>query len=159
MQSNADKVKTFTDESRGFSVDRTRKMTLGEVMFLVTMICEEAMELIMASDDQGMVKDPLDVLIECAKNAKLPAPQDTSSNVAVIAGQADALVDMMYFCYNASAKVGVNLDEVFDEVHSANMKKRFDDGTFHKGPNGKIEKPPGWQAPDIEAVVRKWKLQ
>lgn len=159
MQSNADKVKEFTEESRSVKVDHTRKMAFGEVMFLITMLCEEAMEMIVASDEQALVKNPLEVLIECAKNAKSPAPQDTSNDTAIIAGQADAMVDMMYFCYNAAAKAGMNLDEVFEVVHAANMKKRWWDGTFHKGPNGKIEKPLGWEAPDIEAVVRKWKLQ
>lgn len=156
MESNGDKVKTFTYEAMGVKAVKARKMTLGEVMFLLTMICEEAMEMIAATNDWTNATNPLDLLIECAKNAKSPVLSESFDDVSVISGQADAMVDMMYFCYNAAAKVGMNLDEIFEIVHNANMKKRWEDGTFHRGPNGKIEKPPGWQAPDVEEVTKKW---
>jgi predicted HAD superfamily Cof-like phosphohydrolase len=132
-------------------------MRLGEVMFLVTMLCEEAMELLAGSGDEGLVvTDPLDFLLECAKNAKLPAKVDTSNEVAVVANQADALVDLMYFCYNAASKAGIDLDAAFTIVHEANMRKRFPDGQFHRDANGKVQKPPGWQEPDMKALVASW---
>ena len=156
MQNNAGKVCQFTEESTGVQTPATRKMRLGEVMFLVTMLCEEAMELIAATNDWEHVTNPLDTVIECAKNAKEPTRSESFDDVSVVAGQADALVDIMYFCYNAAAKAGIDCDEAFAIVHEANMKKRFADGQFHRNANGKVEKPPGWQEPDLKSLAEKW---
>jgi predicted HAD superfamily Cof-like phosphohydrolase len=157
MQTNASKVRQFTEESTGLPTPAARKMRLGEVMFLVTMLCEEAMELLAGSGDEGLVvTNPLEALLECAKKAKLPAKTDISDEVAVVANQTDALVDLMYFCYNASSKAGLDLDEAFAVVHEANMRKRFPDGQFHRNANGKVEKPPGWQEPDVKGLVAAW---
>jgi predicted HAD superfamily Cof-like phosphohydrolase len=46
-----------------------------------------------------------------------------------------------------------NFKECFDEVHGANMSKRFEDGKFHKNEIGKVIKPPGWKEPNLESVV------
>ena len=126
-------------------------------MFLVTMLCEEAMELLAGSPDEGLtVLDPLETLIECARSAKLPVKMDVSSEVAIVANQADAMVDIMYFCYNAAAKAGIDCDEAFAIVHEANMRKRFPDDQFHRNANGKVEKPPGWKEPDLKSLAGKW---
>lgn len=79
---------------------------------------------------------------------------------AVAAGDAagilDAAIDM------AVVAVGAGLDmapievvrEAMRRVLEANAAKIMADGTLHRSPQGKIEKPSGWIAPDIESLVK-----
>lgn len=90
----------------------------------------------------------------------------------------DALADLVYVAYGAALTFGVDLDEVLAEVHRSNMTKRWtkdqlDDG-WERGmatyecdwtappdtpryvafrEDGKVLKPPTWEAPDIAGMV------
>jgi predicted HAD superfamily Cof-like phosphohydrolase len=154
--SNAEKVREFTSQCLGVTTDRARKMTLQEVKFLITMIAEECMELVSATD---LNVDCREVVMECTQSAKWPVIDDDRSDQNVIANQGDAMVDVIYFCYNAAAKAGIDCDQIFDVVHNANMAKKFPDGTFHKDANGKVVKPARWTPPDVLALVTKWDLR
>lgn len=68
--------------------------------------------------------------------------------VEVVADQADALIDAMYYMWDRSLRQGINLDNFFDEVHSANMRKQVD-GEFIKRDDGKILKPENWIGPNM----------
>jgi predicted HAD superfamily Cof-like phosphohydrolase len=130
-------------------------MTEQEVKFLVKMICEEAMELLATV---CMPED--DILLELhniSHQSKLPLKRLFNNDIELMAEQVDAMIDIDYFCGNAAAKVGLDPDQVFDLVHEANMRKVFPDGEFH-AENGKIMKPPGWKAPDVESLVGHWTL-
>lgn len=154
MQSQAIRVRDFTEQSKGVRVpNKPRPMTRDEVMFVVKMICEETRELLETVSD-----DPLRDLIDCAHASKPPQKsQGKEGNVDVlIEEQVDAFVDIMYFCHNAAAKAGMDCDQVFDVVHEANMAKRFPDGTFHCDKDGKIVKPEGWKPGDVGKIVRGW---
>lgn len=59
---------------------------------------------------------------------------------------ADALADMVYVIYGTALHYGINLDAVLAEVHRSNMTKTGHDG-------GKAIKGPGYQPPDIAAVL------
>lgn len=76
----------------------------------------------------------------------------------LIAAQADAMVDLEYYSRDIAGEHGINLDFVFDEVHDANMRKKFPDGEFHTEEVAegirKVIKPPGWVGPNVEKVVR-----
>lgn len=61
----------------------------------------------------------------------------------------DALVDLLYVTYGTAVEMGVDLAPFFEEVHSANMRKRPAEG------GGKSLKPDGWQGPDHTRVYRK----
>lgn len=63
-----------------------------------------------------------------------------------IVAVADALADMVYVIYGTALHYGIDLDAVLAEVHRANMTK-----TGHNG--GKAVKGPGYQPPDIPAVL------
>jgi ribonucleoside-diphosphate reductase beta chain len=55
---------------------------------------------------------------------------------------------------NACCKKGIDLSKIFNEVHKANMSKKDTiTGKFLKRDDGKIIKPEGWKAPDIEKVI------
>lgn len=63
----------------------------------------------------------------------------------------DGVVDSLYVLIGFAVECGVDLDEPWNRVHTANMLKAG-------GPRnefGKIGKPPGWQAPDIAGELRK----
>merc|ERR1719336_2468089 len=74
----------------------------------------------------------------------------------IISEQGDALDDIWYYSLNAACKKGVNLCSIFDVVHAANMAK-IDPATGKciKREDGKIMKPAGWKAPDVEAEIRR----
>jgi len=60
--------------------------------------------------------------------------------------QADALVDAIYYICDCAARHGMNLDPIFEIVHTANMSKVVD-GKVLRRDDGKILKPEGWQDP------------
>jgi len=82
------------------------------------------------------------------------------TEVDVMAAQADAMVDLEYYSRDIAGEHGLNLDTVFDEVHDANMLKKFPDGTFHTDQIApgifKVVKPPGWielGVPHVDHVI------
>jgi len=67
---------------------------------------------------------------------------------------ADALADIIYIACGTAVSYGIPLDDVFAEVHRSNMAKLVD-GKVLRRADGKIQKPEGWQPPDIEGVLKK----
>lgn len=83
------------------------------------------------------------------------------TQIDLIAAQADAMVDLEYYSRDIANEHGINLDYVFDEVHDANMLKKFPDGKFHTDEIApgifKVIKPPGWMdlgVPHVEDVIK-----
>jgi predicted HAD superfamily Cof-like phosphohydrolase len=68
-------------------------------------------------------------------------------------GVADALVDLDYVVLGSGVTWGVNMNELHDEVHRANMAK-FPGGKATLDENGKVIKPKGWKAPDVEGTLK-----
>lgn len=65
----------------------------------------------------------------------------------------DALVDILYVTIGTAVSMGIDLDEMFEIVHNANMKK--EGGAIR--PDGKVLKPPGWIPPEkelLKALIR-----
>jgi predicted HAD superfamily Cof-like phosphohydrolase len=131
-------------------------MTRTEVEFLVKMMCGELMELLVTvTDDKEDARQVLKGLVDVAEYPTFKA--QGQDDVSIMAEQVDALVDVNYYGLNAAAKVGFNVDQVFDVVHQANMDKRSkEDGMFHRNSEGKVIKPVGWKEPDVKAVVSRW---
>ena len=67
---------------------------------------------------------------------------------------ADALADIIYIACGTAVSYGIPLDDIFAEVHRSNMAKLVD-GKVIRREDGKIQKPEGWTAPDIEGVLEK----
>lgn len=151
LKSAATKVKEFTEQS-GYPVpNQPMVMSCDQVKFLIRMQLSEIVEF-------AQTVMPTEDAIEFMKSA---ITTDLKSNyvqptdpIEIIAQQADAAVDRMYYDFNAFAKHGVNLSKIFNVVHNANMAKKFPDGEFHKREDGKIIKPPGWQEPDIVGEIK-----
>ncbi len=76
-----------------------------------------------------------------------------------LTGIADALVDIVYITLGGAVECGVPFGRVWSEVHRSNMAKvPFDPKTGEhrvtRAPDGKVQKPQGWRAPDIGSVLR-----
>ena len=71
---------------------------------------------------------------------------------------ADALADIIYIACGTAVSYGIPLADVFEEVHASNMAKLVD-GKVIRREDGKIQKPEGWQPPDIKSVLEKSHLK
>lgn len=58
---------------------------------------------------------------------------------------ADALADLLYVVYGTAISYGIDLEEIFQEVHLSNMTKSLED----RASNGKVLKGKNWRPPDI----------
>lgn len=153
MSSDAEKVAQFTYESGSPVPSLPTDLNVDQVRFLIRMCSSELVELAQTvcpswEDAVEMVKTAADT--DLKKDYKKP-----SSNIEIIAHQADAAVDCWYYMLNTFAKHGINLSKVFNVVHEANMAKKFPDGTFHTRSDGKVIKPPNWTEPNIIDEINK----
>jgi predicted HAD superfamily Cof-like phosphohydrolase len=71
---------------------------------------------------------------------------------------ADALADIIYIACGTAVSYGIPLDNVFTEVHRSNMAKLVDGKPIYRE-DGKVLKPEGWTAPDVEGVLNKSHLE
>ena len=118
-----DKVKLFTKATAECS-EAPRSMTRKEFAFLKTNLLDEIKEV------EDAFEQDVDLLTE----------------------QMDGVIDIMYYCMNAVAKLGVDLDPLIDIVCHANNSKIVDGKVVRdQDPNspryGKILKPEGWEEP------------
>ena len=68
---------------------------------------------------------------------------------------ADALADILYVVYGAAAAFGMNIDEIFEEVHDSNMSKLDENGKPIYSELGKVLKGPGYFEPKIATILLK----
>lgn len=149
---NAQKVRTFAQESSGDLPNQPKQLNLNEVKFICEMVISELAELCQTVLDDNKV---LEFLHSCiGKDFKPNTLQDKCTQQELISLQSDALVDAIYYIYHTAAKKGINIDKIFNVVHKANMKKKFPDGTFHKRDDGKIIKPENWQEPNVTDEIK-----
>ena len=133
---------------------RPRIMTKEEVRVVGKFIMEEVYELFDASfDSREMATKEMCSLVEYYRDRKVRNKPTTE--VDVIEQQADALIDIVYYCGDAGAKVCFPLDRIFELVHAANMKKIDKDSgkVLRREEDGKILKPDGWQPADLREVI------
>lgn len=148
---NSIAVREFTEGARGEQPDRpSQPLSREKAEFIVSMVCSEMVELLQSVLNPE--EDPIDVIrnlcnVDYNANYMKPSADDAP---ALIAEQADAMVDAMYYMYDTATRMGVNLDRVFNVVQEANMAKRGPEGKFViRESDNKIMKPDGWQEPDI----------
>jgi predicted HAD superfamily Cof-like phosphohydrolase len=80
-------------------------------------------------------------------------------NAAVEAGDlvaiADALADLVYVVLGTAVEHGfTRFEEIFAEVHAANLRKLGPDGRPTYRGDGKVTKPRGWSKPDIAQYIQ-----
>lgn len=151
--SDAERVKEFSEGSKGKPCPETpNEMTKNEVGFVIGMVLSELVEMaqtVCESDEEAVE------FVKSRVATDLKHYNTPSSMEELIADQADAAVDAIYYLYNCFAMKGVNLSKIFDIVHQANLAKR-DPATgqyIRRESDGKVIKPPGWKAPDIRSEI------
>lgn len=151
-RSNSSKVIEFTSLFTEIP-DIPNALDDKKVEFICRMITSEMLELISTVSD-----DPVTFFKERCMKTDLPTPSISSPNhseeTQKIAEQADAFGDIMYYMYDTCVRNGIHLDYVFEEIHRANMSKRFPDGKLHQREDGKVIKPPHFQEADINNVIK-----
>ena len=63
----------------------------------------------------------------------------------------DAICDLLYVTFGAAVVLGVDIEGAFNLVHKANLLKVGES----MDASGKIQKPPGWEPPDIRGWLYK----
>lgn len=66
---------------------------------------------------------------------------------------ADGIADLIYVTLGTSIAYGIYTPPIWNEVHKTNMNKL---GGGRRA-DGKLQKPPGWQGPRIEEILKKLK--
>lgn len=69
-----------------------------------------------------------------------------------LAGQADALVDLVYVALGTANMLGLPWQDLWEDVHRANMAKER--GVGKRGHLVDCIKPPGWKGPRTEDILR-----
>lgn len=64
------------------------------------------------------------------------------------------LADILYVVYGAGLAMGINLDQVFHDVHNSNMSKLGADGKPVYREDGKVIKGPNYTKPDLSWVTK-----
>lgn len=73
---------------------------------------------------------------------------DRAADRGDVAGQADALVDLVYVAIGNAIAQGFPWDELWAEVHAANLRKERDPSLAKR-----VRKPAGWQPPDVAGIL------
>jgi predicted HAD superfamily Cof-like phosphohydrolase len=158
-KSDAEHVREFTEGAGAMKCPtQPQPMNKAEVTFVIKMVLSELVELaqtVTETDTEAIE------LVESSVKTDLSQHERTTNPDELAAHQGDAAVDAMYYMYNCFAKKGINLSKMFQVVHQANMNKRDPTtGKFiRRESDGKVLKPPGWQAPDVLAEILRQKQQ
>jgi len=149
--SDAELVADFTRQT-GYDVpDKPIPMKEPAVNFLIKMILDEVLELAATVYEPTEAKQIMTQMLIDAKEV----PKVVSDDPIVIAAeQVDACIDNYIYCLNACAKHGMNLSKIFTIVHNANLSKRDPvTGEYIRNKDGKVLKPTGWVAPDVNSEI------
>ncbi len=148
--SDAELVADFTKQTGHIVPDNPIPMKEPAVNFLIKMVCDELLELAATVYEPAEAKQIMTQMLVDAKEV----PKVSDNPIVIAAEQVDACIDIYIYCLNACAKHGLNASKVFKLVHKANMdKKDPSTGKFIIRSDGKVLKPIGWKAPDINAEI------
>lgn len=93
--------------------------------------------------------------IDGLRGGKVASKEESASYLTCIA---DDIADSVYVLCGLANCLSIPLEQIFYAVHNANMKKRSQqpngDYTILKRADGKILKPEGWKAADIEGIMQ-----
>jgi predicted HAD superfamily Cof-like phosphohydrolase len=70
-----------------------------------------------------------------------------------ISALAKELADLLYVCYGMAVDFGIDIDKVFEEVHSSNMSKLDKDGKPVYNEFGKVMKSDLYRPADVKKVL------
>lgn len=81
----------------------------------------------------------------------LQIANDQESIHEALAELADGIADAIYVLIGTAVSCGIDMKEVWEAVHTANMRKTG--GAIRE--DGKILKPEGWKPPDVAGIIER----
>lgn len=87
----------------------------------------------------------------CYNNTKLPYTEEDKKVALAKIGK--EMADLIYVLHGAGLAFGINMDDVFAEVHRSNMTKLPPDGIVLRRADGKVIKPPTYSPADVCQVL------
>lgn len=117
-----------------------------EIRLRLRLILEEFQELIEAHTRGDLFSWVHDAFSDIRNHIDNVTPSDVD-----LVATADALADLDYVIAGTRLTYGIPGDEVMAEVHAANLRKAGGEPDA----TGKLQKPAGWQPPDVEGVLRR----
>lgn len=147
-------VVRFNEAARGALPHTPTNLTLDQTKLALRLIVEESFESVEAMFKPGSAalvrmtqfKDAIQYTL-----ANETTEDDLEQNSVELL---DGLCDTLVVCMGMAAMAGLPLNEGMDEVNRSNLAK-IDPvtGVCIKDAGGKIQKPAGWQKPDLVAVL------
>jgi predicted HAD superfamily Cof-like phosphohydrolase len=95
-----------------------------------------------------LIEEEHEEVMEALDRLSAAKPEERERRFAAAAHE---LADLLYVTYGALLWFGIDADEVFAEVHGANLRKT----AGPKREDGKQLKPPGWRPADVAAVIER----
>lgn len=90
-----------------------------------------------------------------AMPAATSAGEPSAARAAAEAAAAHELADLLYVAYGTFVALGIDADDVFAEVHEANVRKV---GAPRRA-DGKQLRPHGWRPADVAGVLARQRLE
>jgi len=140
--------------------EKPTPLSRERVTWLCRMVMSELFELAstVAEPSEGMSQSivALQILDEAMRGIDHGGDPYSADPAEQCAQQADAIVDLIYYSLNVAAAHSIDVEPVFRLVHAANMTKvDAATGIVRRGTDGKIQKPPGWQPPDVLSEIKR----
>lgn len=95
---------------------------------------------------ENLVREEYVEMMKALRDLKQLVNLNKASDITAVVHE---LTDLLYVTYGTLVEFGVDADEIFDEVHRANMRKL----AGPKRADGKQLKPEGWQPADVAGVI------
>jgi predicted HAD superfamily Cof-like phosphohydrolase len=142
--------------------DKIKPLSISRALNRAIWTGEEALVefLHQSSPNQATFLTAYDQMIKGLEKAKQKSlsMKYNETDLDIIIGQSDALIDAFYFLAGTLVETGVKPQALFDIVQAANMAKLGPDGKpIIRPEDGKIMKPEGWEPPEakLEAEIKR----
>jgi len=150
MKSNFEKVKEFSNAvlvAQGKSaLQFARPMEYIEVVHCIKMVMDEMVELLATvtkAEERQIVFRTLVNRLDFRFDLAIP-----ETKLEAVRAQVDAITDAKYYLDDCSARKAFPIEEFFDSVSNANLRKIVNGKVILKG--AKVQKPKDWASPDKE---------
>ncbi len=110
-----------------------------------------ALRLRLLREEAQEAQEALTALADAPRPVADEAPAGPGRRAAAEAAAAHELADLLYVVYGTFVALGVDADEVFAEIHEANLRK----AGAPRRPDGKQLRPDGWRPADVSAVLER----
>jgi len=104
-------------------------------------------------NDKPTIPSPRDVGLRKALIAEEAREFEEAADKGDLEEIAKELADILVVTYGAAVTYGIDMEEVFREVHRSNMSKVWEDGTIRRREDGKVLKPPTYSKANVGPIL------